>query len=130
VTRQPAWADEEDRTKARRQRSWAGLTFASGSSDRPTVRNVVPDSPAWRAGLTFGDEVVAVDDARVTTATVGRRLADRQPGETVRVSFFRQEMLRTATLVLGQNPDQTWDFSLQIDASMKARGVRRGWLGA
>jgi predicted metalloprotease with PDZ domain len=130
VTRQPAWAGEDDRTKARRQRSWAGLTFAPGTSERPTVRNVIPDGPGWRAGLTYGDELVAVDDARVTAATVGRRLADRQPGETVRVVFFRQETLRTVELVLAQNPDETWDFSLQIDASLKARAIRRGWLGA
>jgi predicted metalloprotease with PDZ domain len=91
---------------------------------------VVPGSPAWRAGLTYGDEVVAVDDVRVTAATVARRLADRQPGETVRVSFFRQETLREVAVVLAQNPDETWDFSLQIDASLKARGIRRGWLGA
>ena len=127
VTRHPVWADEDDPTKARRQRSWAGLTFAG---DRPTVRNVVPDSPAWRAGLTFGDEVVAVDETRVTAATVGKRLADRQPGESVRVAFFRQDTLRVAEVVLGQNPEEKWDFALQIAPPLPARGIRRGWLGA
>jgi predicted metalloprotease with PDZ domain len=130
VTRRPAWADEDDPTKARRQRGWAGLTFGGVNAERPTVRNVIPDSPAWKAGLTFGDEVVAVDDARVTAATVGKRLADRQPGETARVAFFRQETLRATEVVMGQNPEEKWDFSLQIAAPLKARAIRRGWLGA
>lgn len=130
VTRRPAWADEDDPTRARRQRGWAGLTFGGANAERPTVRNVIPESPAWRAGLTFGDEVVAVDDARVTAATVGKRLADRQPGETARVAFFRQETLRAAEVVMGQNPEEKWDFSLQIAAPVKARAIRRGWLGA
>jgi predicted metalloprotease with PDZ domain len=130
VTRTPVWADEDDPTRARRQRGWAGLSFAPGAAERPTVRNVIPDSPAWRAGLTFGDEVVAVDDMRVTAATVSKRFADRQPGETVRVSFFRQDTLRAAEVVLAQNPEQKWDFALQIAAPLKARAVRRGWLGA
>ena len=91
---------------------------------------MIPDSPAWRAGLTYGDEVVAVDEARVTSATVGKRLADRQPGETVRVAFFRQDTLRVAEVVLAANPEQKWDFSLQIAPPLKARAIRRGWLGA
>jgi predicted metalloprotease with PDZ domain len=131
ITRRPVWADEDDPTRARRQRGWVGLTFGSSpGSDRPTVRNVVPDSPAWRAGLTYGDEVVAVDDARVNIGSVARRLADRQPGETVRIAFFRLETLRVVEVVLGQNPEHKWDFDLQIAAPLKARAVRRGWLGA
>jgi predicted metalloprotease with PDZ domain len=130
VARERAWAHEDDRTKARRQRSWTGLTFTSATAERAIVRNVVPDSPAWKAGLTYGDEVVAVDDARVTGATVGRRIADRAPGETLRISYFRQDTLRGTELVVGQNPDETWEFSLQIEAPVKARAIRRGWLGA
>jgi predicted metalloprotease with PDZ domain len=130
VTRRPVWADEDDPTRSRRQRGWAGLTFAPGNGERPTVRNVVPESPAWRAGLTYGDEVVAVDEARVTGATVSKRVADRQPGETVRIAFFRQDSLRVAEVVLGQNPEQKWDFDLQIAPPLKARAIRRGWLGA
>jgi predicted metalloprotease with PDZ domain len=131
VTRSPVWADEDDPTRARRQRGWAGLVFSSNQpSDRSTVRNVIPDSPAWRAGLTYGDEVVAVDEARVNAATVGKRLADRQPGETVRIAFFRQDTLRVAEVVLGQNLEHKWDFALQIAAPLKARAIRRGWLGA
>jgi predicted metalloprotease with PDZ domain len=130
VSRRPVWADEDDRTRARRQRSWAGLTFApAGSGDRAVVRNVVPGSPAWKAGLTYGDELLAVDDARVNSTTVARRLADRAPGETVAIAYFRQDLLRSATLVMGENPDSTWDLELQIDASARARAVRRGWLG-
>jgi predicted metalloprotease with PDZ domain len=131
VTRDPVWAGEDDPTRARRQRAWAGLVFSSNAAaDRPIVRNVIPDAPAWRAGLTYGDEVVAVDDARVTAATVGKRLADRQPGETVRIAYFRQDTLRLAEVVLGVNPERKWDFSLQIAAPLKARAIRRGWLGA
>jgi predicted metalloprotease with PDZ domain len=132
VRRQPVWAGEDDRTRSRRQRGWAGLAFAPGSgpSDRAVVRNVVPDSPAWQAGLTYGDEVVAVDDLRVSAGSVARRFADRNPGETVRVSYFRQDTLRSTSLVLAQNRDEKWEFSFDIDATPRARAIRRAWLGA
>jgi predicted metalloprotease with PDZ domain len=126
VPRRP-WADEEDPTKARRQRSWSGLSFAGG--ERAVVRNVVPGSPAWRAGLTFGDEVVAVDDVRVNGATVARRFSDRQPRDEVRVAYFRQETLRATSLVLAESPERQWEFALAFNVNARVRAVRRGWLG-
>jgi predicted metalloprotease with PDZ domain len=131
VVARTAWADEEDAVRARRQRGWTGLTFApGGSAERAVVRNVVPRSPAWRAGLTYGDEVIAVDGTRVASGTVARRLADRSPGDRVRVSFFRQDLLRIAILTVGESPDRRWELSLGIGASASARAIRRGWIGA
>jgi predicted metalloprotease with PDZ domain len=134
VARRPLWADEDDPIRARRQRGWTGLSFSGGgggnAGDRAVVRNVIPGSPAWRAGLTYGDELVAVDGARVAAATVTRRLADRRPGERARLWFFRQDLLRTTTLRIGQSPERRWELSLAIDASARARAVRRGWIGA
>ena len=51
---------DRDRVNERRLRAWTGIAL---HPDRLLVRNVVPDSPAWRAGLTFGDDIVAVDGA-------------------------------------------------------------------
>jgi predicted metalloprotease with PDZ domain len=133
VERRPPWADEEDPIRARRQRSWSGLAFAaasSGNAERAVVRNVVPGSPGWRAGLTFGDEVVAVDGVRVGTGSVGRRLADHAPGERARLTFFRQDLLRTATLTLGESGERRWELSLAIGGTARARAIRRGWIGA
>jgi predicted metalloprotease with PDZ domain len=93
------------------------------------VRNVVPGSPAWRAGLTFGDEVVAVDDMRVNGTSVARRFSDAGPRDEVRVAFFRQDTLRTATVVLAESPERQWEFSLAFNVSPRVRAVRRGWLG-
>ena len=63
VTARAAW-DESDRpaadrdgVRARRTRAWTGIALWP---ERTLIRNVVPGSPAWRAGLTFGDEIVAV----------------------------------------------------------------------
>jgi predicted metalloprotease with PDZ domain len=133
VERRATWSDEEDPIRARRQRSWSGLTFAPGSAssgDRAVVRNVVPGSPAWRAGLTFGDEVVAVDGIRVGAGSVNRRLADHPPGERARLTFFRQDLLRTASFALAESPDRSWDLSLAIGGSTRARAIRRRWIGA
>jgi predicted metalloprotease with PDZ domain len=132
VARRPPGRREDDRTKGARQRAWTGLTFAPErpGSERPVVRNVVPASPAWTAGLTYGDEVVAVNGQRVTAGTVTRRLADRPPGEEVEVTYFRQDNLRAATIAIGENPEVEWQFSLGGGGPARARALRLRWLRA
>ena len=124
--RSPAQAEREDGVKARRQQGWAGLSFSSGEA--AVVKNVVPDSPAWRAGLTFRDEIVAVNHHRVDCSTVGRRLADHAPGQTVTIAFFRQEMLRTTSLRMVHSPERKWAFAIDPAASPARRRMRQGWL--
>jgi predicted metalloprotease with PDZ domain len=119
-------ADERDPVKSRRARAWTGLTL---HPDRTTVRNVVPDSPAWRAGLTFNDDIVAVDGARVTAPTFTKRVADHAPGARVRISYFRRDRLAEATLTLAESPERKLTVTADAKADARARAVRAGWLG-
>jgi predicted metalloprotease with PDZ domain len=119
--------DEEDGIKRRRARGWVGVSFAPG--DRAIVRNVAPGSPAWRAGLTYGDEIVAVDDVRVTQSSAPKRFADHAPGERVQVAYFRQDLLRTATVTVAEAREGTVSLQIGAKPSARARAVRRGWLG-
>jgi predicted metalloprotease with PDZ domain len=118
--------DEVDRVRAERARAWSGIAL---QADRTTIRNVVPDSPAWRAGLTFNDDVIAVDGARVTATTFAKRVADRRPGDEVRVTYFRRDELREATLTLGESPERKLVVAPDPKARGLAKAVREGWLG-
>jgi predicted metalloprotease with PDZ domain len=122
--------DANDPVKARRLQSWCGLVFAgNGDAEKATVKNVVPGSPAWRAGLSYGDEVVAVDGLRVSNSTVGRRLADHAPGESATLSFFRKERLHQATIRMRRTPERKWAFALDPEATPAVKALRRHWLG-
>ena len=98
-------------------------------ADRTVVRNVVPDSPAWKAGLTFADEIVAVDGARVTNATFGKRVGDRRVGDRARITYFRRDELREAVVTLAESPERKVSVGPDPDAGKNARAVREGWLG-
>lgn len=117
---------DRDPIRGRRARAWTGLAL---SPERTTVRNVVPDSPAWRAGLTFNDEIVAVGGARVGAATFGKRIADHAPGARVRIAFFRRDQLQEAEVTLGENPERKLSVAVDPKAGARAKSVRRGWLG-
>jgi predicted metalloprotease with PDZ domain len=117
---------DRDGVRARRARAWTGIDL---HPERLLVRNVIPDSPAWRAGITFGDDIVAVDGARVTPATFAARVGDRDPGARVPIAFFRRDQLREATLTLAPSPARLWAVSADSRATAPASAVRRGWLG-
>jgi predicted metalloprotease with PDZ domain len=130
----PAEHERNDKVKARRLLGWSGLIFASafannGDRESAVVKNVIPDSPAWRAGLTFGDEVIAVDGARTNGASVGKRLADGKVGQEIAVTFFRKDRLRKAKLRLVRNPERKWIFAVDAEASARVQRLRTKWLG-
>jgi len=117
---------ERDPVRSSRARAWSGLTL---QPERTIVRNVVPGSPAWKGGLTFNDEIVAVEGARVTAQSFVKRIADFQPGVRVRVAYFRRDELREARVVLGQSPERRMTVTVDPHAPAAARAVRAGWLG-
>lgn len=66
-----------------RARAFTGLVL---SGEVPVVANVLPDSPAERAGLSFGMEVLAVDGWRTAKASEAQaRLTDAGPGTPLEV---------------------------------------------
>jgi predicted metalloprotease with PDZ domain len=127
VREQAEWqGDDVDAVRAARARAWTGLALHEG---RTTVRNVVPDSPAWRAGLTFNDELVAVDGARVTPTTFAKRVGDRRPGQQSTITYFRRDELATASLTLVESPERKLVIKPDEKAHGLAKAVRDGWLG-
>jgi predicted metalloprotease with PDZ domain len=127
----PAEHERNDVVKAHRLLGWSGLSFANGGEqDHAVVKNVVPDSPAGRAGLTFGDDIIAVDGTRTSGATVGKRLADGKVGQEIAITFFRRDRLRKAKLKLARNPERKWLFAADAETSARVRRLRARWLGA
>jgi predicted metalloprotease with PDZ domain len=128
TVREPAdWeGDDVDPVRAARARAWTGIALYP---DRTVIRNVVPDSPAARVGLTFNDEIVAVDGARVTAATFTKRVGDRRPGDRSRLTYFRRDELRDATLALVESPERKLSVAPNPKANARAKAVRHGWLG-
>lgn len=125
----PAEHERNDATKAARLRAWSGLVFGNGSEDTAVVKNVVPASPAWRAGITYGDELIAVDGTRVDGNTVSKRLADAVPGQERLVTFFRKDQLRNVKVRMARNPERRWIFAVDQDAAQAQRRLRQRWLG-
>lgn len=98
-------AEEEVKrlTAALKSAPYLGVSF---EGDSPTVRTVVPRSPAARAGLKAGDRVVKVAGAAVLSATdVRRALEARKPGDKLPVEVWRAGRAVALTAEVGKPPE-------------------------
>jgi len=89
---------------------WVGLrgkTLVSGEENRPRgfrVRLVYPGSPAARAGVQVGDQVVSVDGASIDSQEAFETaLSTRGPGRPLKLALRSKEGERTVT-VQGETP--------------------------
>jgi len=113
-----------DPAAVRRARAYAGLSCAG---EAPTLANVMPGSPAARAGLGYGMEILAVDGWRTATAQeVQRRLGDRGPGDRVELLAVDRGRVRACPLTLEENPHRI----IQIGPDPAAAPVQREAFGA
>jgi predicted metalloprotease with PDZ domain len=83
-------------------KAWAGWR-ASEADGAMHVDAVQKGSPAWNAGFSSDDVIVAIDGQRMTDSRFKSILAEHKPGDEVKVTFFRRDQLMEKTLKLGSN---------------------------
>lgn len=82
-----------------------GCTFLVGEPQGVVVEEVIAGGAA-EAVLEPGDVILALDgEETLDTASLLLVLGDRDPGEEVGIVFDREGREQSATLVLGENPD-------------------------
>jgi predicted metalloprotease with PDZ domain len=123
--------DQKDPEAVKRAKAFTGLVFAarSNGADAPAVQNVLPDSPAWRAGISYGAEILAVDGWRTTSAAeVQRRLADAFGGGA-EVLVQERGRVRTARVEVVENPARTVRLMADPSATAAQREAFTAWTG-
>lgn len=119
----------EDKDAIGAARAYAGLVMETREG-RLWARSILAGTPAEDAGLNAGDEIIAVDGYRTATADELRgRVADRRPGDEVRVTVGRRGELATYAVRLAQAPPDDYRVRSRVDASPAERAVYEGWLG-
>lgn len=97
---------------------------------RLVVRNVHAGEPAYEQGLNAGDQIVAVDGYRATRDFLIARVGDRRPGDTLTLTVFRADELRTFPFKLGARANVPYRIVPVASPSEQQRRSYQTWLGA
>lgn len=113
-------------------KAWTGLVFAKpgAGAEAPVIQNVIPGSPAYAAGLSYGQEVLAVEGWRTPTATdVQRRLADVAVGGQARVTVADRGRLREVAVAVVEHPGRIIRIVPDPKATEAQKAAFQGWTG-
>jgi predicted metalloprotease with PDZ domain len=97
--------------------------------DRLVVRRVYAGSPAYEQGLNTGDQIVALDNRRVTKEFFDARLAEKKPGDLANLTIFRFDDLSSLPLRLGGSIDAPYRIVTVESPATDQRQIYQSWLG-
>lgn len=98
------------------------------SGERLMVKAVRSGTPAYEQGLNANDQIVALDGMRVTKDTLEARLAEKRPGDTIRLTIFRFDDLRTIDVRLGSRINAPYQIVALPDMTGEQRQIYRAWM--
>lgn len=113
-------------TRAAQPRPFCGLELGEVQG-RTLIRVVRDDGPARHSELVPGDEVLALNDQRVTSSSFNAQLARYKAGTELRVTFSRFGEVRQTTLKLAA-PRREWKLTLAPNAEDALLRRRQRWL--
>jgi predicted metalloprotease with PDZ domain len=120
---------ESDRSEQSPQPEFFGADLAQ-QGERLMVTKVYAGSPAYEQGLNAGDQIVAFDNMRVTKDFLLARLAEKHPGDTVRLAIFRFDDLRMFDLKLGARNGGKYRIIPVAQPTDEQKKIYEAWLRA
>lgn len=108
--------DNPEYKQYRENLSWFGKIFARpplrkvgiGPAVDYQIEEIYPNSPAARAGLQKGDRIVEVNGEKVYNASIVEDVAEKKPGEPMRLKALRGDQTLEVTLT-PRKPDEPDD---------------------
>jgi predicted metalloprotease with PDZ domain len=108
---------------------WIGVEIKKGEDGRYTIRNVIPGSPAEKAGLELDDVVMAFDDRAVGPGGPAEAVSAHKPGDVVHVLVMRLGRIQELSLTIGSNPHATYSLKPADHPTPQQKAIYDSWLG-
>ena len=93
------------------------------------IKFVEAESPAAAAGIDAGDELLAIDGIRISAQSLGDRLQDYQINDTIQVTVFHQDELKTLPITLAHPKPERYEIVIKDRLSEQQQQNLSGWLG-
>src|SRR5205807_744896 len=118
----------EDQTKPPTETNYLGANMAQ-EGDRLMIKTITSGSPAYDQGLNTGDQIVALDGQRVNQQSFLARLAEKRTGDTLNLTLFRDDELRTFSVKLGKRAVVDYRIVPIKQPTPEQTRLYRAWLG-
>ncbi len=127
--RAAASATDKGGVEAEPWRVWLGCLWKSVGTELELTR-VDNDSPAYKAGLSVKDRLVAINGFRVSADWIQQQCLSAAPGTSWELTLFRGGRLMQKTVCLDAAPKTTAVLSLLAPEETTAAALdnRKGWL--
>ncbi|MCL1126043.1 M61 family metallopeptidase [Shewanella surugensis] len=109
-----------------KMKPFAGMVLEEGSL---VLTQVLRDSPAWNAGLSIGDELLAINELKITTEGVEKRLNDFNVGEIINLTVFQEEQLKSVALRLKEQQSAPLQLKSVASPTQEQKAFFTAWLG-
>ena len=100
------------------------------SENREVITFVASQSPAAIGGIDAKDELLAIDGIKVDAKSLNERLKNYRLGDTIQVTVFHQDELKTLPVTLAQPQSNTYEIAIKDDLSALQQQNLEGWLGS
>ncbi|NMP33289.1 M61 family metallopeptidase [Thalassotalea sp. M1531] len=114
--------------KGNKKKAWSGISTKPHANGL-IITSVEKGSPAWQAGLTTDDIIIAIDGLRVADKDLKKRLKNFKPKQKIDVTFFRRDALNTKTVKLGETPAEQLKINAIKEASEQQKAFFKAWTG-
>ncbi|MCC0178411.1 M61 family metallopeptidase [Waterburya agarophytonicola K14] len=107
---------------------YLGIRLQS-ENNQEIIEFVAAQSPAASAGIDAKDELLAINGIRVDAQSLNDRLKDYQVNDTIQVTVFHQDELKTLAVTLAKSPPSSYKIAIQDNLSDQQKQNLTGWLG-
>lgn len=120
-------AVDEEATRKRDRTGYLGVWY--GEADNGVrIQGVVRGGPAWRSGLNYDDQILAIDSTEVTgQGSFSTLLAAHAPGDELEFRISRLGTERTLRVTLGVRAAPVYTLIEVEQPTEKQLAVRRRW---
>lgn len=106
---------------------YLGITVKD-ENNKTLIQSVNSDSPAYLAGIDPEDELLAIASYRVNSEQLNSRLQNYQAGDTISITIFHQEQLKTLAVTLAAAQPTSYQLVKDPQASTQQQHNYKGWL--
>jgi predicted metalloprotease with PDZ domain len=92
------------------------------------IKSVRAGSPAYEQGLNAKDKIIALDGARVDKEVFEALIAAKRPGDTVKITVFRFDDVRTFDIRLAGAIDAPYRIVPVLQPGEDQKRIYQGWI--